>query len=83
MCCGSKRSALSSASASRPPSRAVASPPRTDTTPAPVMAAPIPPAQKVDVRDVAMIASSDPSRQSPQHQNAAPPQAARRWRLSS
>jgi hypothetical protein len=84
MCCGSKRSALSSASASRPPARAVASPPRTETVPAPVAAAPIPPAQRVDVgRGAAAFASGDPSGQSPQQQNAVPPQAGRRWRLSS
>jgi hypothetical protein len=83
MCCGSKRSALSSASASRPPARAVASPPRSETMPAPVAAAPIPPAREVDVRRAAVFASGDPSGQSPQQQNAAPPQAGRRWRLSS
>jgi hypothetical protein len=84
MCCGSKRSALSSASASRPLARAVASPPRTETTAAPVMAAPIPPAQRVDVgRSATAFALSDPSAQSPQRQSAAPSQAIRRWRLSS
>jgi hypothetical protein len=84
MCCGSKRSALSSASTSRLPARAVASPPRTETMPAPVTTAPIPPAQRVDVgRRAAVLASGDPSGQSPQQQNAVPPQAGRRWRLSS
>jgi hypothetical protein len=91
MCCGSKRSGLSSASASRlpprtvpAPPRTVPAPPRTETTPAPVMAAPIPPAQRVDVgRSATAFALSDPSAQSPQRQSAAPSQAIRRWRLSS
>ena len=83
MCCGSKRSALSSASASRPPARAVASPPRSETMPAPVTAAPIPRPHEVEVRTSATVASSDLSRQSAQQQSAATPQAVRRWRLSS
>jgi hypothetical protein len=73
MCCGSKRAALSSASASRQPARAGAPPPRTETMPA----------QQADVRKAAVFASGDPSLQPPQQQYAAPPQGGRRWRLSS
>ncbi len=81
MCCGSKRSALSSASASRP-RRAVTAPTRAETILAPVTAAPIPSAPEVGVRGAAGFASSGAFPQSPQRQDA-PPQAVRRWRLSS
>jgi hypothetical protein len=83
MCCGSKRSALSSASASRTSPRAVPAPPRTETAAAaPVTAEPINPAREVDVSDAAVFASSDSSRQSPQRQSVSP-HLGRRWRLSS
>lgn len=82
MCCGSKRSALSSASASRTSPRAVPAPPRTETAAAPVTAEPISPAREVDVSDAAVVASSDSLREPPQRQSVSP-HLGRRWRLSS
>jgi hypothetical protein len=81
MCCGSKRSALSSASASRTSPRAVTPAPRAETA-TPVTAEPISSAREVDVSDAAVFASSDSSRQSPQRPSASP-LLGRRWRLSS
>ena len=84
MCCGSKRSALSSASASRTPPRAVAAPPRTETSPAPVTAAPIPPTQPVDVKEAAVFAPTPQFRRSAtQREPPAVARPARIWRLTS
>jgi hypothetical protein len=83
MCCGSKRSALSSASAARPQPRAVPAPPRAEATPATVTAAPVPPAQKVDAKEAALFAPSAQLRRSaPQPETPARP-AGRLWRLTS
>jgi hypothetical protein len=82
MCCGSKRSALSSASASRTSPRAVPAPPRTEAAATPVTVEPTSPAREVDVSDAAVFAPSDSSRQPPQRQSVSP-HLGRRWRLSS
>jgi hypothetical protein len=84
MCCGSKRSALSSASTSRPPARAMASPPRTEATPTPVTAASIPSAQGLDAKEAAVFAPNLQFRRSAtQHQAQAVARPARIWRLTS
>ena len=84
MCCGSKRSALSSASASRPQPRAVPAPPRTEATPAPVASRPIPPTQPVDAKEAAVFAPNPQFRHSATQREApAVARPARIWRLTS
>jgi hypothetical protein len=83
MCCGSKRSALSSASASRTPPR-VAPAPRTEATPTPVTAASIPPAQVFDAKEAAVFAPNPQFRRSATQDEAqAVARPARIWRLTS
>jgi hypothetical protein len=84
MCCGSKRSGLSSASASRPPPRADRAPPRAEATPAPVMAGPIPPTQPVDAKEAAVFAPNPQFRRlATQREALAAPRPGRIWRLTS
>lgn len=85
MCCGSKRSGLSSASASRPPPRGDRAPfPRPAATPMPVTARPIPPTQPVDAKETAVFAPNPQFRRSATQPDApAAPRPARIWRLSS
>lgn len=84
MCCGSKRSGLSSASASRPPPRGDRGPPRPAATPMPVTARPIPPTQPVDAKETAVFAPNPQFRRSAtQPDAAAAPRPARIWRLTS
>ena len=77
MCCGSKRSALMSASASTPQPR-VATP-----TPAPVAARPILAPQEVDVTRAAAFAPSGLFSRSASPLNVSPTPPARRWGLTS
>jgi hypothetical protein len=84
MCCGSKRSAWRSAPASRPLPRADRAPPRTEATPAPVAARPIPPTQPVDAKEAAVFAPNPQFRRSAAQREApAAPRPARIWRLTS
>jgi hypothetical protein len=84
MCCGSKRSALSSASASRPQPRTVSEPSRAEATPAPVKAAAIPPAQKVNAKEASVFAPNPQFRRAAtQHDAQAVGRPARIWRLTS
>ena len=84
MCCGSKRSALSSASASRTPPRVAPASPRTEATPTPVTAASIPPAQVFDAKEAAVFAPNPEFRRSAtQHEAQAVARPARIWRLTS
>ena len=84
MCCGSKRSALSSASASRPQPRAVPAPPRAEATPAAVAPAPMPRTQKVEAKEAVVFAPNPQFRHSATQREAlAAPRLARIWRLMS
>ena len=75
MCCGSKRSALRSASTSLPPSRAT-------STPAPVGAAPISLARQADAGAAAGPAQSDGFPRSAPQPAVIPARSHRMWRLT-
>jgi hypothetical protein len=84
MCCGSKRSALSSASVSRPPPRPDLGPPRIEATPALVTTRLIPPTRPVHANEAAVFAPPHEFRRSATQPEApAAPGSARIWRLTS
>jgi hypothetical protein len=76
MCCGSKRSAWRSASASTQP-------PRAAPMPVSVAPAPTPPTRQAVVTDAPVFASSDPFHLSQRRLDLTPARPVRRWGLTS